>query len=371
METETNEMRSLTADEVQELLALSRGESLSYDTTKTWIDLFQDQVALHPDQPAVVDAEGSYTYRELDEASDAVARYLLNKGLPPDTFIAIRMDRSRLFMAAALGAHKASVAYVPIDLEYPAERVEYMMEDSEATLTLDEAAVREAVVSGTSGELRVASPESLAYMIYTSGSTGKPKGVMIQHKALLNFVHFIRKEWHLTADSRIACHSNFAFDAAVEDLYPVLTVGGTLYIVPEPARMDIGLLRQYLADNAITGGCYTTQLGQLLGSGEPLEVDYICLGGEKMTTTPQTTGRVLNTYGPAEFTVDSTYFEVEKGRHYDNNPIGRPLYNLMALVLDSKGQLLPKGETGELVHGWSPDGERVLETSRPDGREVL
>ena len=348
METETNEMRSLTADEVQELLALSRGESLSYDTTKTWIDLFHEQVALHPDQPAVVDAEGSYTYRELDEASDAVAKYLLNKGLPPDTFIAIRMDRSRLFMAAALGVHKASVAYVPIDLEYPAERVEYMMEDSEATLTLDEAAVREAVASGTSGELRVAGPESLAYMIYTSGSTGKPKGVMIQHKALLNFVHFIRKEWHLTADSRIACHSNFAFDAAVEDLYPVLTVGGTLYIVPEPARMDIGLLRQYLADNAITGGCYTTQLGQLLGSGEPLEVDYICLGGEKMTTTPQTTGRVLNTYGPTEFTVDSTYFEVEKGRHYDNIPIGRPLYNLMALVLDSKGQLLPKGETGEL-----------------------
>ena len=123
-------------------------------------------------------------------------------------------------------------------------------------------------------------------MIYTSGSTGKPKGVMIQHKALLNFVHFIRKEWQLTSGSRIACHSNFAFDAAVEDLYPVLTVGGTLYIVPEEARMDISLLRQYLKDNAITGGCYTTQLGQLLGSGEPLDVDYICLGGEKMTTTP-------------------------------------------------------------------------------------
>ena len=343
-----NEMALVSSNEVQELLALSRGETYTYDTTKTWIDLFKEQVALHADRPAVVDAEGTYTYRELDEASDAVARYLISKGLHPDTFIAIRMDRSRLFMAAALGAHKASVAYVPIDLEYPAERVDYMMEDSEAALTLNEAAVREAVASGTTGSLRVANPETLAYMIYTSGSTGKPKGVMIQHKALMNFVHFIRKEWYLTAESRIACHSNFAFDAAVEDLYPVLTVGGTLYIVPEPARMDIGLLRQYLSENAITGGCYTTQLGQLLGSGAPLDVDYIVLGGEKMTTTPQTTGRVLNTYGPTEFTVDSTYFEVDKTRHYDNIPIGRPLYNLMALVLDSKGNLLPKGETGEL-----------------------
>jgi len=115
-------------------------------------------------------------------------------------------------------------------LEYPVERVEYMMEDSQATLTLTEDVVREAQRSTPNSQLPTsASPESLAYMIYTSGSTGKPKGVMIQHKALLNFVHFIRQEWHLTAESRIACHSNFAFDAAVEDLYPVLTVGGTLY----------------------------------------------------------------------------------------------------------------------------------------------
>ena len=117
-----NEMALVSSNEVQELLALSRGETYTYDTTKTWIDLFKEQVALHADRPAVVDAEGTYTYRELDEASDAVARYLISKGLHPDTFIAIRMDRSRLFMAAALGAHKASVAYVPIDLEYPAER---------------------------------------------------------------------------------------------------------------------------------------------------------------------------------------------------------------------------------------------------------
>ena len=162
-------------------------------------------------------------------------------------------------MAAALGAHKASVAYVPIDLEYPAERVEYIMEDSEAALTLDEAAVREAVASCTAGGLRAASPETLAYMIYTSGSTGKPKGVMIQHKALVNYMYCIRKELQLTTESRIACHSNFAFDAAGEDLYPVLTVGGAMYIVPEPARMDIGLLRQYLADNAITGGSFMAE----------------------------------------------------------------------------------------------------------------
>ena len=142
-ETEQQEAQLVTDEEARQLLALSKGETLDYDTTETWIDLFRRQVAERPYQTAVVAADGSYTYRQLDEASDAVADYLINNiGLRPDTFIAIRMDRSRLFMAAALGAHKASVAYVPIDLDYPAERVEYMMEDSEAALTLDEDTVR-------------------------------------------------------------------------------------------------------------------------------------------------------------------------------------------------------------------------------------
>ena len=338
----------VSSEEEQQLLLLSKGETLDYDTTETWISLFRCQVESRPDAVAVADAKGTYTYKALDEASDAVALYLIAQGLKADDFVAIRMDRSREFMAAALGCHKASVGYVPIDLDYPAERVDYMLQDSGAKLTIDEQTVSEALAGSFSGTLRPATPENLAYMIYTSGSTGQPKGVMIQHKALLNFVHFIRKEWRLTEQSRIACHSNFAFDAAVEDLYPVLTTGGTLYIVPEEARLDISLLRQYLKDNAITGGCYTTQLGQLLGSDAPLDVDYICLGGEKMTAVPQTSGRVLNTYGPTEFTVDSTFFEVAPDKSYDNIPIGRPLYNLYALVLDGNGHLVPEGAVGEL-----------------------
>lgn len=140
------EERSLSDAEVEELLTLSRGETLEYDSSETWLHLFRRQVEAHPDSTAVVAADGSYTYRELDQASDAVASYLAGKGLQPDAFVAIRMDRSRLFMAAAIGAHKASAAYVPIDLEYPAERVEYMLEDSEAALTLTEETVREAVL---------------------------------------------------------------------------------------------------------------------------------------------------------------------------------------------------------------------------------
>ncbi|MBR3020131.1 MAG: AMP-binding protein, partial [Clostridia bacterium] len=193
-----------------------------------------------------------------------------------------------------------------------------------------------------------ATPESLAYMIYTSGTTGQPKGVVIQQKALSNLVQFIRKHWRLTEESRIAIHSTFSFDASVEDLYPVLTAGGELFIVPEEIRKDVFAMREYLAEHRITGGCYSTQFGQLLGKDAALNVDYVCLGGEAMTSIPQTEGRVYNTYGPTEFTVDATYHEIDPNRTYDTIPIGRPLDNCAGYILDGSLHLLPAGMAGEL-----------------------
>ena len=336
------------ADEAR-ILAESKGETFEYDTTETWLDLFRRQVESVPDNVAVVDGHGELTYGQLDVLSDKFRAYLGQKGVKPGEFIAIRMDRDKRFMAAVIGAHKAGVAYMPLDKDYPEERVSFMLEDSGARLLVDESAMDESAKLEAVPAAPMSTPDGLAYMIYTSGSTGKPKGVMIQHKSLLNFIHFIRREWRLDSNSRIACHSNFAFDAAVEDLYPVLTVGGAMFVLPESVRMDITLLREYLEANHINGGCYTTQLGQLLGAcEEKLDLGYICLGGEKMTAVPNVKGRVLNTYGPTEFTVDATYFEVDPSKTYDNIPIGRPLYNISALILDANGHLLPQGFVGEL-----------------------
>ncbi|MEG1718647.1 MAG: AMP-binding protein, partial [Bacteroidales bacterium] len=191
-------------------------------------------------------------------------------------------------------------------------------------------------------------PESLAYMIYTSGSTGKPKGVMIPHRAKLNFIHFVAKRWELSADSHICCHSNFGFDASVEDLYPVLSVGGTLHILSTELRENLPGLYDYICRHGITGGCYTTQYGVLLASTYDLPIDYICLGGEKLSSNPNTKARVYNTYGPTEFTVDATYFELEHGKYYKNIPIGRPLYNSSAYIVDKNNHLVPRGVEGEL-----------------------
>jgi len=220
-------------DQLKRILSVSEGEKFEYDSSLTWVDLFLAQAKEHPQDIAVEDAEGTLTYRELDEASDRIAGYLLSSGLKPDKFVGVRMSRNKGFPAVALGIHKAGGAYVPIDLDCPPEQVTYMLSDSEARIIMNDDSAADAVRTGnplSPADYRCR-PDSLACMIYSSGSTGRPKGVMIQHKALLNFVHSIRERWHLTSDSRITCHSDFAVDASVEELYPVLTAGGTLVIV--------------------------------------------------------------------------------------------------------------------------------------------
>ena len=336
-------------EEAKRIIALSAGERKEIDTSKTWLDHFKAQVGQRGACTAVVDENGSYTYEQLDRLSDSVAAYLTANSVKPDDFIALRTTRTKDFMAAVLGIWKAGAAYIPIDLDYPEERVNYILSDSGAKMLLDDEGIKTAEKTEANGVKSLAAPDSYAYIIYTSGSTGKPKGVVIRQRNLLNLAFFIKDRWGHTEKSRIACHSNFAFDASVEDLYPVLMAGGILYIVPESVRRDILLMRGYIIENGITGGCYTTQFGQLLGDcEEPIKLDYIVLGGEKMTAVPNITGKVINTYGPTEFTVDATYCEVVSADAGKDIPIGRALDNCSAYILDDSGNLLPQGAVGEL-----------------------
>ena len=367
----------LNKEEQRLILNLSKGEPLCYDRSETFVDIFMRQAKGHPASVAVVDEQGSYTYGELNRLTGALAGYLRGLGVgdknAKSPFVSIMLGYQKEFLVAAIGVEKAGGAYVPLDYDYPNDRILYMLEDSEsAVLITSHEMLEEKIAEGESftaknilfiedfindksshaeeaDSICYATPEGTAYMIYTSGSTGKPKGVMISHAAKTNLVQFIAKEWRHTPESRICCHSSFSFDASIEDLYPVLTVGGTLYTVPKEARKDMELLHKFIVDNAITGGCYTTQLGLMLLQRYPdLPVHYLVVGGEKMTANPTCRTRLINTYGPTEFTVDATYFECEPGKQYKNIPIGRPVHNLSAYVVDPQGQLVPQGMAGEL-----------------------
>ena len=361
----------MSDEERDRVVAISQGERMDYDASATFPSLFMQQAASRGDATAVADEQGTYTYTQLNLLTGALAQALIDLGVQPNHFVSIMLGYQKEFLVAAIAVEKSGGAYVPLDYDYPNDRLLYMLEDSESQVLITSHAIydeknaegeftaknilfiddflRDAKPTASDAELNRAEPDNLAYMIYTSGSTGKPKGVMIPHRAKAHFVTFIAREWRHTENSRICCHSSFSFDASIEDLYPVLTVGGTLYVVPQEARKDLALLHQFIEKNHITGGCYTTQLGQMLLQQYPdLPVDYLVVGGEKMTVAPECRCRLINTYGPTEFTVDATYYDVEPGKHYRNIPIGRALHNLSAYVVDTYGHLVPQGVPGEL-----------------------
>jgi amino acid adenylation domain-containing protein len=367
--TRLSDIELTTEEEQTALIKLGTGKHINIDVNETFVSAFERQAAKTPVRIAVTDGIGQLTYAELSQRSNLLAHQLMGAGVQPDGFVCILLDRVKEFPLSVIAIMKAGGAYVPMDTEYPAERLQSILEDSQTKVLITSHSLLEEKLSQgmalpegmqvifiedvdfteETKTINLATPDGLAYMIYTSGSTGRPKGVMVPHRALSHFLQFIADEWRLSAESRISCHAPFAFDASIEDLYPVLTVGGTVCIVPEDATKDLHLLHQFITDNRITGGCFTTQLGQMLLDEYPdLPVDYLVVGGERMTKNPSCHCRLINTYGPTEFTVDATWYELEPGRQYDNIPIGRPLHNQTAYIIDSGRRLLLQGMAGEL-----------------------
>ena len=331
------------------ILNLSAGERHDYSSLPTIVGMFVRQADATPHAVAVDDAAERLTYRELELQTRSLAHALVAEGVRSGTFVGVDTTPCVGFLVAALAVMRAGGAYVPIDAQLPPKRRQHILEDAGIRLVVDAAYVRKhASTDEASQPIDLSSPSHKAYMIYTSGTSGMPKGVVVGHAALSNLIGFCVRRWPLTERSRIACHSTFAFDASVEDLFPVLSVGGCVVIVPEETRTDFDALAAFMQKYQITGGCLATRFGVAMAETHLLDVDYICLGGERLISNPRVRGRVYNTYGPTEFTVDATYFELVKDRRYDPVPIGRPLDNCHAFVVDSYGCLLPQGAVGEL-----------------------
>nr|MCR4761974.1 amino acid adenylation domain-containing protein [Lachnospiraceae bacterium] len=334
-----------------EVMKMSTGPILSYDTEETWIDLFLSNVRRQPEHVAVADEEGTLTYRALDRLSDAVAQYLLAQGIKHDDFVVIKMHRCKEFAAAVIGIHKAGACYVPIDPDYPEDRIAFMESDCEAKLVLD----REQVIRCTSlfpdpAPVHVTRPEYLAYMIYTSGSTGKPKGAMIPHRALMNYTRIYIRRFGVTEEDRLSHHITFSFDSHIRDFYPALAAGASLHFMSDAIVKDPALICQFLKDNRITGAAFATAMGQLLLTGYDLKLRFVSVGGEALRGITGGDIRVFNVCGATEVTDVVLDYELEKGRFYESVPIGKPLENCYAFILDRHGNLLPQGIPGEICY---------------------
>jgi amino acid adenylation domain-containing protein len=361
-------------EEAERIIKIGTGKHIDVDFSKTFANLFTEQAKRTPDVPAVVDRDSQLTYAEMDHYSNALARQLIDFGVQPNDFVCVMLDRFKEFPLSVLAIHKAGAAYTPLDFEYPNERLSYMLENSESKVLITTHAVLEAkqaegdfstaaaktffiddfmttVVddSVVATPIDLSTPDGLAYMIYTSGSTGKPKGAMLHQAGLRNFIAVVIDMEKLTAKDRISGHRSFSFDAHIEDMYPVLTLGGSFHIMPTEIRKDLALIRQFLFDHQITGGGYSTAMTcLLLNAFDDLPIRFTTGGGEKMSGVYSDHIEIINVYGPTECTDDTSYFAIEPGQRIENIPIGESVANNWNFIVDSAGNLVPQGVAGEL-----------------------
>ena len=359
----------VTKAEQAELIKLGMGKHINIDVNETFVSAFERQAAKTPVRIAVTDGIGHLTYAELSQCSNLLAHHLTEAGVQPDSFVCVLLDRVKEFPLSVIAIMKAGGAYVPMDTEYPAERLQYILEDSEAkVLITSHDLLEEKQAQGMSlpegmhvifiddvdfsemaGPINLATPDGLAYMIYTSGSTGRPKGTMLHHAGLWNFIRGVIDMEQLTQEDRIAGHRSFAFDAHIEDMYPVLTLGGSFHIMPSAIRHDLHAIREFLYEHRITGGGYATAVATLLlNTFNDLPMRFITAGGEKLEGVHSEHIEIINVYGPTECTDDTSYYSIPPGTKLESIPIGKPSPNTYGFIVDVSGRLLPRGMAGEL-----------------------
>ena len=354
---------SIATDSQVELLDSFNQTDVDYDDTQTIVSLFRRQAKATPNETAVVFKDKRYTYQEVDEISDRIAGYIASKGLGVEDVVSVLIPRCEWMPLASLGVLKAGCAYQPLDPSYPRERLNFMMKDADAKLLIADEDLRN-IVDEYQGEVLLTKalpqcavapqqpaepqPDSLFILLYTSGSTGVPKGCQLTHGNLVAFCHWYRHFYGLKPGKNVAAYASYGFDACMMDMYPTLTSGATLHIIPEELRLDLVALNDYFEANAISHSFMTTQVGfQFASNITNHSLSYLSTGGEKLASiTPPTGYQFYNVYGPTECTVFITIYLVDK--KLKDIPIGSPLENIRLYVVDPQGHRLPVGAAGEL-----------------------
>ena len=335
-----------------------------YDDTQTIVSLFERQAQLTPQNIAVVYKDRQYTYAEVDAISDRIAAFVLSKGLKQEDVVSVLIPRCEWMAIVSLGVLKAGCAYQPLDPTYPKERLNFMMQDAGAKLLIADEQLRP-IVDEYQGEVMLTkdipqlpisqitntqhpSPNTLFIMLYTSGSTGVPKGCQLTHANLVAFCNWYQRFYSLKPEHKVAAYASYGFDACMMDMYPALTCGASVHIIPEEIRLDLIVLNDYFEQNRITHSFMTTQVGyQFATSIENHSLLYLSTGGEKLASlTPPTGYKFYNVYGPTECTIFTTIYCVD--RKMKEIPIGKSLDNMRLYVADAQGHRLPIGAAGEL-----------------------
>ena len=357
----------------------------AYPKDKVIHGLFEEQAERRPDNVALVFNEHELTYKELNEKSNQLARYIrkeyknhTNEMLGPDVLIVLCLDKSIEMIIGILAILKAGGAYVSIDPSYPDDRISHILKDSGGKILLTQAHLRKKLETILSEIRQVEEEEAqlialddmvytnessgnlaleyraldLAYVIYTSGTTGKPKGAMLNHRGLVNLVFDQKSRLGIDEQSRVLQFASLVFDASVSEIFCALSFGARLYILDEASRYQSEVISACLINNKITFAILPPAILGVIADGPYNSLKTLVVGGESCpqhTINKWVSGRSLvNGYGPTECTVFTTMHFYQEG---DANNIGKPLSNAKVYILDSNLLPVPVGVAGELYIG--------------------
>ncbi|MEJ8546229.1 amino acid adenylation domain-containing protein [Brevibacillus borstelensis] len=374
-------MPLLSASERKQICQEWNDTAKEYELNQCLHQLFEKQALLTPERIAIEFKQTAFTYKQLYDRVTVLASLLQEKGVGPDQLVGVCMERSLEMVIAIYAILKAGGAYVPFDPDYPAERLKFMVEDSEISMMLGNedllasfpfmsknAIFLDKVLWEENGKdlhftAPPVSPKNLAYMIYTSGSTGKPKGVLVTHEAICNRIFWMQDAFPLTAEDRILQKTPFSFDVSVWEFFWPLMCGAKLVIAKPEGHKDTRYLAEIIAEKQISvihfvpamlrvfleekAPGLSKYLRHVFCSGEALPSEL----ADKFFETFDSRTQLHNLYGPTEAAVDVTSWSCLRNDPQQRVPIGYPIANIQLYILDKYLQPVPVGVTGELHIG--------------------
>ncbi|MGO1069996.1 amino acid adenylation domain-containing protein [Lysobacter sp. CA199] len=343
----------------------------------TALEQFQEQAARAPDAVAVIAGDTRLSYRELDESSTRLAHRLIARGVQPGDIVAIALPRDEVLMGALLAVWKAGAAYLPLDPEAPMERIAMMLDDAAPSVLLTTQTFGSAFAdrplallfaheqdehydNDAAAPLPRPCAEATAYLIYTSGSTGRPKGVEVSQHNLTNFLAATQQLFAPTSADRFLAQTTVAFDIACFELFLPLSVGARIVMTTAEVIRNPIALGRLIAEHGLNFVQATPSLWRMLLANADVRLDGVHALTTGEACPPElaqrliaAAARVTNLYGPTETTVWASAIELTAEDVADGAPppIGRPLLNTQAYVLDSQLQPVPTGSVGELYVG--------------------
>jgi amino acid adenylation domain-containing protein len=329
----------------------------------------RESAARYPDRPAVIAADGKLTYRELLDRAHILAQTLRSAGAGPESHVGVHLPRSADLAVALVAVLEAGASYVPLDPDYPADRLRFITEDTGLAVLVshdpetDVPWARSCTVvppgpargalpfpsAAPAAPLSTPPDDAVAYTIYTSGTTGRPKGVQIPHRGLGHLVDWYAREYELTHADRVPQLAGVSFDASILEMAPALAAGACLTVVPNEVRVDPSALCRFLDESAVTVAFLVTPVLMALeaaGAELPRRIRMIQVGGDELSAVPGGAPyRLSNLYGPTEASVVSAASAQRDGAVVT---LGGPLPGYRLYLLDELLRLVPEGTPGEL-----------------------